>query len=95
MKDSCVVTVIATGLEAAPMDISGVNRVPIVNKPRFGGAVNHVQPQPAPAPTMNTQSMRPVVPGHTGTIPQIRPSVAQTEIKIPGFLSRNNNNKDN
>jgi len=100
MTDSCVVTVIATGLEAAPMDNTTVNRVPIVNKPRFSAASQgysvaapvHTQ-QTGTIPTQNTQSLRPVMTGHTGTIPQIRPSVAQTEIKIPGFLSRNGGNK--
>ena len=98
LKDTCVVTVIATGLEAVPLgNIPG--RAPAAPKPRFVSAnQNVVNPvQQAPVPNLsNTQQLnmqRPPMTGHTGTIPQIRPSVAPNEIKIPSFLSKNN--KDN
>ncbi len=98
MTDTCVVTVIATGLEAVAMDGASVNRVPIA-KPRFMGAAQNYnnpainQGHTAPIPGAGVVTPRPPVSANTGTIPQIRPSVQQTEIKIPGFLSRNN--KDN
>ncbi len=102
MSDTCVVTVIATGLDAVPID-NVINRVPVVNKPRFyANTANQTTAAPRPQMNFNTSNLaaaqaqmnqRPPVNGGTGTIPQIRPSVQPTEIKIPGFLTRGN--KDN
>ncbi|MCR4618191.1 MAG: cell division protein FtsZ [Lachnospiraceae bacterium] len=98
LSDTCVVTVIATGLEAVPMD-SAVNRIPVVNKPRFASAATMSSMNAHPQMTSNlsqTQSIvnqRVPVSTGTGTIPTIRPSVQPTEIKIPDFLARGNKDK--
>ena len=96
LSDTCVVTVIATGLEAVPMDNTGINRVPVVNKPRFVGSAQTMSSMNLrPQMTSNLSqaqaalNQRPPVSTNTGTIPQVRPSVQPTEIKIPDFLNRN------
>ncbi|MBR6303957.1 MAG: cell division protein FtsZ [Lachnospiraceae bacterium] len=96
LSDTCVVTVIATGLEAVPMDNTGINRVPVVNKPRFVGSAQTMSSMNLrPQMTSNLSqaqaalNQRPPVSANTGTIPQVRPSVQPTEIKIPDFLNRN------
>ncbi len=70
MTDTCVVTVIATGLQEVSNEISfGGSRVPLANKPRFSG-VN----QGASAAGSSYQSgagARMPQTGHTGTIPQM------------------------
>ncbi|MBQ8137878.1 MAG: cell division protein FtsZ [Lachnospiraceae bacterium] len=96
LSDTCVVTVIATGLEAVPMDNAGIGRVPVVNKPRFVGSAQSMSSMNLrPQMTSNLSqaqaalNQRPPVSTNTGTIPQVRPSVQLTEIKIPDFLNRN------
>ncbi|MBR1650775.1 MAG: cell division protein FtsZ [Lachnospiraceae bacterium] len=96
LSDTCVVTVIATGLEAVPMDNAGIGRVPVVNKPRFVGSAQSMSSMNLrPQMTSNLSqaqaalNQRPPVSTNTGTIPQVRPSVQPTEIKIPDFLNRN------
>ena len=100
MDDTCIVTVIATGIDTVPQ-----NRMPIggAARPRF------VRPndQPAapttgfrptstiaygatgPMPTIERPAQQPVAPSfNTGVI---RSNVQQNELKIPSFLSRKDN----
>ena len=91
MPDTCIVTVIATGLDAVPI-AAGAPRQGVAPKPAFVNPVARTgQPQAAPHMPVNSSMGTAPIPRGTQNFQSapIRSNVQQQELVIPSFLTRN------
>jgi len=103
MTDTCIVTVIATGLDSTPMGGNAGRGIPVQRRFNTANTVAQnsyqmqqtaqAQAQAQQVATQNTAPMQPVQPRVQQVQPSaIRTNVAQTKLEIPSFLSRKSDN---